>query len=210
MELPDGADVFAEAGAAEQRVDHEGADEVGDDDPRGPERAVPQCERLVGPEEERQQNNSQPLRSQRVRPVARGKSEPASELARQHERARHAEHVAHREQSDDDEEAPVGPRQHAGEIHRRHLIAQQPVGDDHRGHHEKDALQHVPAVSCAQECTDERYLQQIERRPGLDWPQSQRGFRARMDGRREQANRHDDRGDEEHHAIRAPTSRRRP
>ena len=70
MELPDGADVLAEAGAAEQRVDDEGADEVGDDDPGGPERAVPQGERFVGPEEERQQNDGQPLRSQR--PAASG------------------------------------------------------------------------------------------------------------------------------------------
>ena len=118
LELPDGADVLAEAGAAEQRVDDEGADEVGHDDPGGPERAVPQRERFVGPEEERQQNDSQPLRSQRPGPVARGESEAASQLARQHERARHAEHVAHREQPDDDEEAPVGPGQHAREIHR--------------------------------------------------------------------------------------------
>ena len=65
MELPDRADVLAEAGAAEQRVDDEGADEIGDDDPGGPERAVPQRERLVGPEEERQQDDGQPLRSQR-------------------------------------------------------------------------------------------------------------------------------------------------
>ena len=62
--------------------------------------------------------------------MARGESETASQLARQHERARHAEHVAHREQPDDDEEAPVGPGQDAREIHRGHLVAHEPVGDD--------------------------------------------------------------------------------
>ena len=98
--------------------------------------------------------------------MARGESETASQLARQHERARHAEHVAHREQPDDDEEAPVGPGQHAREIHRGHLVAQEPVGDDGQGHHQKRALQDVPAVSCAQERADERCRQKIERRPG--------------------------------------------
>ena len=112
----------------------EGGGEVGDHDPGRPAAGCPTARtprrpRRTAPAGRRPATSIAAARGQwRV-----AQPEAASQLARQHERARHAEHVADREQPDDDEEAPVGPGQHAGEIHRRHLVAQEPVGDDGDG-----------------------------------------------------------------------------
>jgi len=50
MELTDGTNVFAEAGALEEAVDRESGGEVAQDEPSGRSRAVPEAESLIGPE----------------------------------------------------------------------------------------------------------------------------------------------------------------
>ena len=55
VELADRADILAEGCAAEEAVDDEGGREVGQDDPGGPPGTVPESERLVSPQEDREQ-----------------------------------------------------------------------------------------------------------------------------------------------------------
>src|SRR6202044_1790182 len=56
VELPDGADVLAKAGALEDRVDHQRAEDVGEQEEGGRARRIPQRELFVGPEEDRHQH----------------------------------------------------------------------------------------------------------------------------------------------------------
>ena len=118
VELADGAEVLAEGGAAEEAVDRRRPRRSSRRDPGRPPRAVPEGERLVGPEEQGDQDHRQPLAPQPPRPVQPRRQPAAGEGPGQQERARHAEDVAGREQPQDDQAAPVDPRQDAGQVHR--------------------------------------------------------------------------------------------
>ena len=64
VKLTDGADILAEARAAEERVHREGGYEIAHKDPGGEVRAIPEVERLIGPEEQYQKAHGEPLGAQ--------------------------------------------------------------------------------------------------------------------------------------------------
>ena len=107
LELADRADVLAEAGAAEERVDDEGRGEVGDEQDR---RSRPGRPRDRTPRRPRRRRASSAAASHFER-SARGQArvaeaEPLAELARQRERAGHAEEVAGDEQAEHGKRPP--------------------------------------------------------------------------------------------------------
>ena len=73
VELADRADVFAERRAAEEAVDDERRDEIADRDPGRQPGAVPERERFVAPQEDRQQADGEPFAAEpsaaRVGPI---------------------------------------------------------------------------------------------------------------------------------------------
>jgi hypothetical protein len=57
----------------------------------------------------------------------------ASDGSGQQEGTPHAKDIAGHEQPENDQAAPVNPRQDTGQVHRTHLGAAQAVVDRHRG-----------------------------------------------------------------------------
>src|SRR5262249_37019074 len=90
-ELADRAGILAEARPDHQPVDEKCSDEIGDYEPCGGAGSVPDAESLLADEEGREKPHGEPFRAQRARPGARGPYQPPAQLARQHERAGHAE-----------------------------------------------------------------------------------------------------------------------
>ena len=61
LELTNRADVFAEARAAEERINGESRQEIVDDQPSRPDRLIPKAEALVSPKESHKQHHSEPF-----------------------------------------------------------------------------------------------------------------------------------------------------
>ena len=162
VELPDRADVLAERRVAEKAVDDECRHEVADRDPGREPRAVPQRERLVAPEEERDEPDREPFAAQPARPRPAGGQPAPGERARQRERARHAEEVAGHQQPENQQAAPMNPRQHAGQIHRPTCGPRRPSKITTAASSEHHRLQHRPRMPPAQEAAERRHAQQIE------------------------------------------------
>ena len=55
------ADVFAEACAAEERINGESRQKIVDDQPSRPDRLIPKAEDLVSPKERHEQNDREPF-----------------------------------------------------------------------------------------------------------------------------------------------------
>jgi len=162
VELTDGADVLAERGAAEDGVDGERSREEAQRDPGGPPRAVPERERLVGPEEEQQERHRRPLVPQYSRPgPALRQPAPGQRPGRQ-ERAAHAEEVPRRQQPQHHQPPPVNPRQDPRQVHRPHLRPTQPVIDHQPCQQQQRHLQRQPGVSPSQKTAQQRNPQYIE------------------------------------------------
>ena len=119
IELADRADVFAEGGAAEQAVDDEGRREIAQrrampSTPAGPRGPAPRM-----PTRKRRSGGSPATCSAGA---AASSSPPAGRAAgkgtRQQKGTAHAKDVAGRQQPEDEQAAPVNPRQDAGQVHR--------------------------------------------------------------------------------------------
>ena len=130
MELADGTDVLAEGGAAEEAVDRHGKCEIRQDDPGGPPGGIPQTECFVGPEENDEEHNSQPLASQETRPSQSAPPEFLGQFSWEHEWASKAEEIACDEQGKHDQSSPMNPREYACQIHRADLGSKQTVKND--------------------------------------------------------------------------------
>ena len=151
IELTDRADILAETRAAEECVHREGGHEITYKNPGGEVRAVPEVERLIGPEEQDEKADGEPLGAQRVRPVSCCKPQPAPQFARQRERASHAEEIPGCQQRHDDDRAAVRPGEHAGKIHRSHRVAEETVRDHRNGNNQQDRLQRAASIPGAEQ-----------------------------------------------------------
>ena len=61
LELTNRADVFAEACAAEERINGESRQKIVDDQPSRPDRLIPKAEDLVNPKERQEQHDREPF-----------------------------------------------------------------------------------------------------------------------------------------------------
>src|SRR5580704_11015862 len=151
IKLTDRADVFAESVGAEEAIDGKGTDEIPNGDPRGPQRTVPKRKTLVGPEKECQEADRQPFAAKPARPRPALTQPPARKSSRQGERASHAEKVSRHEQDQDEDAAPVDPRQNARQIDSGDLRSSQSVHNQGRRNHRQRQLQRKPRVPPLQE-----------------------------------------------------------
>ena len=166
VELAQWADVFAECGAAEDRVDGEGDAEVSQRHPGGPPGRGPQAEVLVAEEEGDNQPDGEPLVAQdlRRRPTfaAQPLPQPDAGLPRQHERACHAKQVARHQQRQHNQPAVVQPRADCRQVLRRKLRPDEPVEDHQAGQQEDRNLHGRAGVAPLEERADDRPGEQVK------------------------------------------------
>ena len=151
----------------EEAIDQQHRDEVAGDDPRGQPRRRPQAEQLIGEEDERKQHNRHPLIAKPARPGKARMNKPPHEVAREHERARHAEEVARHEDHEHQRPAKMHPGQHRCQILRRDRRPEEAVQNHYHADQQQRNLQQSSRVPPHQKTPDHGNKQQIERR-GLD------------------------------------------
>ena len=108
-------------------------------------------ESLVSPEEKHEQCTASHLLRKPPRPVPARRQPSPGQTSRERERAGQAKHVSQREQAEIEQPSPMNPRQHAGQIHWRHLRPGQPIVDHRRGQNARDNCKASPRTAPSQE-----------------------------------------------------------
>ena len=162
VEAAQRANVLAEGRFAKGRLQQEGGEEVGDDEPGRQPGAGPKVQPFVKQKEREEAGDGQPLVAQNAREIAAA-AEAFAQCTRQGERAGHAEQVAGQQKYQHDQTAVMHPGRDRGQVSRGGLRAGQAVDDQQDCRQQQRSLQHQTTSSPAQKASNIRPLQDVRR-----------------------------------------------